>query len=194
MFIYQLLRPFSYLNIDYKGKWKLDWLGPLLAALITTILLVGVGFIKPLSILGDNGLIDKLTALLETLPGFYIAALAAIATFNRIDIDRIMPSPPPKINIFIRGKTVPIELTRRRFLCILLAFLTAESLILLVSGIFAQTVSSSIKELFYIKWHSLILYSFLFVYLIFFWQLIVVTFFGLFYLGDRIHQPDDSAE
>jgi hypothetical protein len=42
----------------------------------------------------------------QVLPGFYIAALAAIATFNKTDIDKIMAAPAPKIDIFIHGKSV----------------------------------------------------------------------------------------
>ncbi|MEQ1544054.1 hypothetical protein [Methyloglobulus sp.] len=65
--------------------------------------------------------------------------LAAIATFNKPDIDKTMPVPAPKIDILVQGKRAVIELTRRRFLCSMFAFLTAESLILIVLAIFAQS-------------------------------------------------------
>lgn len=192
MFIYHLFRPFSYLGIAYPRKWRLDWLIPLLLSIVSAGALAILATVAPFSILGDTGLLAKLVSLLQTLPGFYIAALAAIATFNRIDIDRPMPAPSPQINIVVRGKKVPIDLTRRRFLCVLLAFLTAESLLLLVSAVFSQTIAPAFRVLVPEKWHFACLYGALFVYLILFWQMMVVTFVGLFYLGDRIHQPDDA--
>jgi hypothetical protein len=191
MFIYHLFRPFSYLGIAYPHKWRLDWLIPIILSLLTTGAFAALAWVHPFSILGDSGLISRILSLLQTLPGFYIAALAAIATFNRIDIDRPMPAPSPRLNIVVRGKKVPIDLTRRRFLCVLLAFLTAECLLLLIGAIFAQTVTPALRELISNNWHFRTLYAGLFAYLVFFWQMMVVTFVGLFYLGDRIHQPDD---
>ena len=115
-----------------------------------------------------------------------------IGLYVGIDIDRPMPAPSPRLNVLVRGRKVPIDLTRRRFLCVLLAFLTAESLVLVVGAIFAQTVAPTIRDLVADKFHFLCLYIGLFFYLLFFWQMMVVTFVGLFYLGDRIHQPDDA--
>ncbi|KVG15929.1 hypothetical protein [Burkholderia thailandensis] len=192
MFTYHLFRPFAYLGIAYPNKWRLDWLIPLILSAISTAMFAALALIRPLSIIGDGGLVAKVVMVIQTLPGFYIAALAAIATFNRIDIDRLMPAPSPRLNVLVRGQKVPMDLTRRRFLCVLLAFLTAESLILLISAVFGQTIGPAIRALISERLHFSVLYLGLFVYLLLFWQMMVVTFVGLFYLGDRIHQPDDA--
>lgn len=193
MLLYDLLRPFSYLNVAYEGKWRLDWGIPALLALLSTAMIGAITLCYPVAVMSDSGLIAKLLSLVQSLPGFYIAALAAIATFNRLDIDRTMPAPPPKIQIRIRGKNVAIDLTRRRYLCILLAFLTAESLCLVIVAIFAISSAPALRELVGTDQRLWFKLGFLGLYLLFFWQLLVVTFIGLFYLGDRIHQPDDNV-
>ncbi|WP_143281105.1 hypothetical protein [Burkholderia pseudomallei] len=165
---------------------------PLILSAISTAMFAALALIRPLSVIGDGGLVAKVVMVIQTLPGFYIAALAAIATFNRIDIDRLMPAPSPRLNVLVRGQKVPMDLTRRRFLCVLLAFLTAESLILLIGAVFGQTIGPAIRALINEKYHFAALYFGLFFYLLLFWQMMVVTFVGLFYLGDRIHQPDDA--
>lgn len=85
--------------------------------------------------------IAKILGFVQNLPGFYIAALSAIATFNKTDIDKTMPAPAPKLDIVVQGHNIAIELTRQRFLCSMFAFLTAESMILVVFSIFGQAIS-----------------------------------------------------
>jgi len=139
---------------------------------------------------GSGGLIERVLGFVQVLPGFYIAALAAIATFNKLDIDKTMPAPAPKIDVMVNGKSVPIELTRRRFLCSMFAFLTAESFLLIVLAIFALVAYSPIKEVLPEIAHFATSLAFLFAFLLLFWQMVLATFWGLFYLGDRLHQPD----
>lgn len=188
--IKSLLRPFSYLSIDHNQKWRVDWLLPLL---LTTFSLVVICLpIKNgvVNVFYEGGLVDKILGFVQSLPGFYIAALAAIATFNRIDIDKTMPAPAPKIDTVVLGKTIIIELTRRRFLCSMFAFLTAQSFILIILSIFSQLIHESIKLSDYGSHYFYITLSFLVIYFIVFWQMVVVSFWGLYYLGDKLHQPD----
>lgn len=193
MLTYHLLRPFAYWSIRFEKKWRLDWGLPLLLTALSIALITAATVHKPVPVLGDSGLLGKLLSFVQSLPGFYIAALAAIATFNRIDIDRIMPAPPPRMNVQIRGQFVAIDLTRRRFLCVLLAFLTAESLVLIMGGMLGLVVGPSLKLTVGETYQRLVLYACLATYLVFFWQMLCVTFLGLFYLGERIHQPDDAS-
>ncbi len=185
-----LLRPFSYLAIQDRFKWKVDWLYPTILAVLSTGLILVIGLWGEIIIYEDSGLIDKIFGFVQVLPGFYIAALAAIATFNKLDIDKTMPAPAPKLDIKVNGKTASIELTRRRFLCSMFAFLTAESFVLIVLSIFAIVAHESIKNLLPASTHFAASAIFLFVFMLLFWQMILATFWGLFYLGDRLHQPD----
>ncbi|TXL12353.1 hypothetical protein BMR05_15660, partial [Methylococcaceae bacterium HT4] len=137
--IRHLLRPLSYLSIEHQLKWKVDWIYPLLLAIVSTILIFWLKQFGQVSLYSNSGIITKILGFVQVLPGFYIAALAAIATFNKTDIDKTMPAPAPKIDILVQGKSVAIKLTRRRFLCSMFAFLTAESLIIIVLAIFATS-------------------------------------------------------
>lgn len=185
-----ILRPFSYLSIKHPYKWIVDWIYPAALTLVSMLVILGVQKFGSISLYGDGGLIQKITGFIQGLPGFFIAALAAIATFNRLDIDRTMPAPAPKLGIKIHGQTVAIELTRRRFLCSMFAFLTAENLILIVFGIFSSALYLPIKEVIAIGYHQLASSIFLTIFLFMFWQMLVTSFWGLFYLGDKLHQPD----
>jgi hypothetical protein len=142
------------------------------------------------SLYTDGGMIAKILGFVQVLPGFYIAALAAIATFNKIDIDKTMPAPAPKIDIMVQGRSVVIELTRRRFLCSMFAFLTAESLIIIVLAIFSQSIYVPLKAIIYSSLQIWTSGLFILMFFLLFWQMIITSFWGLFYLGDRLHQPD----
>ena len=185
-----LLRPFAYLTIDDKKKWIVDWIYPLALTIISVLIIVIIKFIAPVALYADGGIVGKILSFTQNLPGFYIAALAAIATFNRVDIDKTMPAPAPKLDIMVRGRTVAIELTRRRFLCSMFAFLTAESIVLIVLSIFSQSFFGGMKKYFNNRYHIFISISFIFFYLLIFWQMIITSFWGLFYLGERLHQPE----
>lgn len=185
-----LLRPLSYLSIKHQHKWVVDWLYPFILSALSTFLLFYLKSLGPISLYADGAFIAKILGFAQGLPGFYIAALAAIATFNRIDIDKTMPAPAPEIHDIVRGKKVPIELTRRRFLCLMFAFLTAESLILITLAIFGQAIHLPIKEAFNKNIHIYISGTYILVFMFIFWQMLITTFWGLFYLGHRLHQPD----
>ncbi|TXL13202.1 hypothetical protein BMR04_14560 [Methylococcaceae bacterium HT3] len=188
--IRHLLRPLSYLSIEHQLKWKVDWIYPLLLAIVSTILIFWLKQFGQVSLYSNSGIITKILGFVQVLPGFYIAALAAIATFNKTDIDKKMPAPAPKIDILVQGKSVAIELTRRRFLCSMFAFLTAESLIIIVLAIFATSFYVPFKEIIHESWHILSSGLFTLMFLLLFWQMIITSFWGLYYLGDRLHQPN----
>lgn len=186
-----LLRPLSYLSIAHKEKWVIDWLCPAILSILSVIIIYSLKSFGVVSIYSGDGLVSKVVGLVQNLPGFYIAALAAIATFNKVDIDQTMPSPAPKINTVIRGKTVKIELTRRRFLCSMFAFLASESILIVVFAFFSQAAFLPIKNILPHDLYTATSIAFLLIFFMMFWQMIVATFWGLFYLGDRLHQPND---
>ncbi len=181
-----IFSPLAYLRIRHATKWMFDWLYPLGFALLTAAALWKFG--RPGMIAGTSGLLDRLTLVFSVLPGFYIAALAAIATFNRPDIDAVMPDPTPRLKVEIRGRPNVIELTRRRFLAYLFAFMCWESLTLLVVCVFAGLTANGVMAWLgsaatCVKW------IFLCALLTLFWQLVFATFLGLYYLGDRLNRP-----
>lgn len=182
-----LVSPLTYLQIRHEAKRWADWGYPLAFAVLSAYLVLRYG--EAGAIAGQSGLLAKLLIVSSVLPGFYIAALAAIATFNRPDIDELMPAPTPTIVHKIGGEKNEIELTRRRFLTHLFAFLCFESLTVMVICMFASLVGASILGNFIDQAACGIRIGFVFVVLLIFWQMIFGTLLGLYYLGDRLYRP-----
>lgn len=181
-----IIAPVSYLRIRHPRKWLADWLLPLTLAAISTVTVAYLA--RPGAIAGPSGLIDRLSLACSILPGFYIASLAAIATFNRPDIDEIMPAPTPTLLVAMHGSEKVLDLTRRRFLAYLFGFLCWESLLLLVYCVFAGVVAAGVMQHLG-KFASFGRIGFLAVAFLLFWQLICATCLGLYYLADRLNRP-----
>lgn len=181
------LSPLSYLRIRHEAKYWADWVYPAVLALISTQLLMKYGASGV--IIGDDGLLSKILIVSSILPGFYIASLAAIATFNRPDIDELMKAPTPVIMQRIGGKKSPVELTRRRFLANLFAFLCFESIVILVICVFASLLGQGALVLVPVACYQAFKAVFTFGVLLLFWQMLCGTFLGLYYLGDRLYRP-----
>ena len=177
--ILQLLTPAKYLTIratTYDKIW-VDWVFPALAALVVTYAWVRWPAVVPLA--GKSGLIESIGALMQVLVGFYVAALAAVATFTGSSLDENV------IGMTMDGK----PLRRRLLLSYLFGYLALLSLALYVLMLFkgvpvaaAQHVIAPVGLA--IKYVAAFIYQFIF------WQMIFVTLFGLFYLTDRIHRSD----
>ncbi|WP_420598300.1 hypothetical protein [Neptuniibacter sp.] len=178
--LYQLSRPLSYLRIKHEDKWIYDWIAP---AFFTLITLSAFYFLIPItSLVASEGLISQLTDFIANLPGFFIAALAAVATFNKNDIDQLMAN-SPKIEILHHGSYLMVEMTRRRFLCVLFSYLTAVSIFLVIGARIG--LASTVAEEYQVTLSWLGVGCFIFI----MWQMILATILGLYYLGERLHTP-----
>jgi hypothetical protein len=186
--ISQILKPWVYLAISGRRKWVFDWGLPafLTATAVGCWLFFGlkIGFYK------SGGTISQITSFVQNLPGFFVAALAAVATFNRADLDRDMPDPAPTMPMAIRGRMKRLPLTRRRFLCVLFAYLTSQSIVLTLVGISFVSLSDPIRSALSSRLVEWFYFGGATIYIFLLFQMIVVTYLGLYYLGDRIHQPD----
>lgn len=182
----RLLKPLDYLRIRIVEKKHYDYTYPILfGTSVTGLLCFGPADIK---VFGDKGLIDLIIGILQILTGFYIASLAAVATFNKIDMDNRMAGAPAKLSVLMRGEEIIETLTRRRFLCLMFGYLAFVSMFLyflgglanLFSPHAAELISSSVQP--YMKW------IFIWFYMVVSCNLIVTTLLGLFYMCDRIHR------
>lgn len=185
----QMLQPLSYLAIRHPQKWKVDWLFPVVIALVCTGLSISDGWIS--DVYRAGGPVSMLLGFFSSLPGFYIAALAAIATFGRNDIDNVLPEPTPTVKLVTRGENVLVKLTRRRFLAMLFAFLTCESIALVMYSVMFLSYGGVVADLqafegglgkFFILVMTFIYYTLLM-------QMLAATFWGLYYLGFKLHEP-----
>ncbi len=188
MFSSQVLRSFGYLTIDHPAKKIFDWYVPIgLAAVSTVALGYGRGVAN---VWGDSGLVQSIQGLVQGLPGFYIAGLAVVATLGKqTALDALMPEPTPTIETRWGEGTLEVELTRRRFLCLLFAHLTALSIALSLGASFLRWLAPLVGS-----WspvfHMIGFYTACFFYALFLFQLVVITLWGLYYLSEKIHQPD----
>ncbi|PSF14177.1 hypothetical protein [Marinobacter shengliensis] len=183
-----IFRPFIFLLIKHPQKQFFDWIFPAIFSIACVVFFVF--YREEIVLAGPGGLLDRILAFVQILPGFYIAALAAIATFNRQEMDDYMPEPTPKVKLVLGGQVNDIKLTRRRFLSMLFAYLTAASILLCVVSIFVLESYSIVLDCIPSAIEVFVYFLFLFMYFFLFWQLIFETMLGIYYLGERIHQPD----
>ena len=185
-----LLRPFSFLTISHPTKKPLiiSWAIP---ALISA-LLVGASVLinHKIDVFGSNGLMTRMLGFIQSLPGFYIAALAAIATFNNRDMLKLMPGVPPVGTVDYNGFPERVPMTRRRFLSSMFAYLTALSIVLTLLAVGMLTISEPIKATVPVAYHPFVKGAVAYCFLLFACQMVTVTFWGLYYLGDKLHTPE----
>ena len=179
MILYQLSRTIAYLSIKDKSKNKviIDWYIPIVLSSLITVLYYFLP--EKIALVGTKGLISSISGFLQIMPGFYLAALAAISTFQKVDLDYRLPNPSPSIIIKERGENVEIELTRRGLLNYLFCYLTFISLALYIVIIFIDSFAENyalISEVYLIGLRGIFLFSFFF----FFFQMIFITFWGLY--------------
>lgn len=184
-----LLRPFSFLTVRHPSRLPL-WVNWVLPALLTALAVAGLWLLKtPVNIFGAQGLLERLLGFVQTLAGFYIAALAAVSSFNSPHLDRAMPAPAPTMYIKYNGVLQSVTATRRRFLTSMFAYLTALSIVLSLAAMAVLVIAPAIK----LEWPDAAIqlhWIGLFVFLFALFQMASVTFWGLFYLGERMLTPD----
>lgn len=189
MLWYQLMRPFGYIFIQHPVKRVVDWYIPIALAAIS--LVAFTPFRSHMNVWATEGFVALVQGFVQGLPGFFIAALAAVATFGQQTIlDTIIPAPTPTLQTHFAGTWVEMKLSRRRFLCLLFAYLTAISVVLSLFAYYARAIAQPARQLILPIVVDVLSFLALGIYLIFLFQLVVVTLWGLYYLGDRMHQPD----
>lgn len=197
--IKRLFSPLAYFRIRHsKGKdydvtssvklWY-DFYIPLLVAFAVTFMLYK--YSVPFAFFSENGVVKQFSQMLSFLAGFYITALAAIASFDRKDLDSPTKGTPLKIyKSAINPKNdKPFgdhTLTRREYLCMLFGYLAFMSINLFLIGVLSELFHPLVAE--FIHDYSFTRFVFLFAYLYFLSHIIVTTFIGIFYLSERIHQ------
>ena len=197
MFSESIFRPFDYLKIEWAhgivSKKVLDLYIPLIIGVLISALLCWIAYKFPGSVqkplkanIFDNEITYFMAGFLQTIPGFYIAALAAISTFSSTTMDEDMVEPAPQ------KEGGPIS--RRFFLSQLFAYLSALSLLAYFITIVARYLSS-LDVL--VDCSKIVYLTIYFVstglYVAIISQLIILTGLGLYYLGDRIHKNNPKT-
>ena len=182
---WKIFTPLKYLCISHKQKRFVDFLLPLVISSILTVILLNLPV--NVNILGDKGIVTKVNSLLQVLSGFYVAALAAIASFSSKNLDE----PLKGYGVELNGN----QLTRRQLLSYLFGYLAFVSYFLVLLGIslsiFTPNISLVINEL-----SAVIISSLKFIFFLFYFTALIsvflVTLLGLFYLTEKIHEIDSK--
>lgn len=183
----RLLTPLSYLRIERQDKWLDELILPLIFLLITLFVFWLLDW--KLVVFGSSGLLAGVGSYLQVVTGFYIASLAAVATFNQKNMDHRMEGESPSLTVEWKGGKREEKLTRRRFLCFLFGYLSFLSIFVYFGGVAANLLAQAvlnvlpIAAVFWVKWF------FVSVYLFVVYNLICTTLLGLYYMTERIHRP-----
>ena len=187
-YIYRLLRPIDYLRIKHPQKLFYDLTLPLVLSVVGTFILILLP--KPFLVFGEAGLISTVTGILQILTGFYIASLAAVATFDKQGMDEPLKGDPIELYVTRKGKKIKETVTRRRFLSLLFGYLALLSFFLYFIGAGANLLMDNIKYILPAPSHCYVKWSFVAIYLFLTANLITTTLHGLYYMVDRIHRID----
>ena len=193
--IYELGRGFAYRSISHSEmRTYTTWL-PLALTLLAVVFYVILP-VKPV-LVGSSGLVGSLMTLVSTLPGFYFAGLAAVATFGSATMDHEMPAPAPEVEIRVRGKQISVHLTRRLFLTYLFSYLVILSfgLCFALMAINAFMPSIDVLQVAIGRWTgaawpwSVVKGTVGCALTFALSSMVVSTLHGVFFLTEKIHQP-----
>ncbi|MDH0447248.1 hypothetical protein [Shewanella sp. GD04112] len=173
----KLLKPLCYIKIYHPEKRWFDYYLPLILSIIICAVLYYLPV--PVVFVGKDSLISVVNGILQILSGFYIASMAAVATFNKAGMDDPMSGQPPTLY----GK----PLTRRNFLTYLFGYLAFMSIFMYFAGGFVQLAGKSILQI-AAEFHELTKYIFVAVYMVFICNILTTTALGMHFLIDRVHR------
>lgn len=177
----------SFLRLKSPDIVWYQWRYPLILCVIAQITYWGLPE-KP-NILGIGGIVASVNGLLNMLIGFYIAALAAVASFPSKTLDAIMKGRPPKLLQIRGGEEQEETLTRRRFLCTLFGYCAFVSICIYCMGIITGFLwPSLLLSKIFVDLQVLIKFVWLTFYFCSLSSLFTATLLGLHYLIERIHR------
>jgi hypothetical protein len=170
----------------FKSKAVYDWALPIIISVPATY----IGYKYSEGIFSEKGVIGGFQKLLEILVPFYIAALAAVATFAREGLDEPLKGHAATLSIrHASGAWIEHVLTRRQFICYLFGYLAFISLVLFVGILFLNLLShkSSVvaTEIFgeYLPFAKVVV---IYIFMLPIWQMIVTTLLGIYFLSERL--------
>lgn len=192
----QLLSPLTYLRIRlgpgvlYESKRFYDYVLPIVLGFLTS-----AGYFSlqpPPALLGDHGLLNTIGGLLQLLVAFFIAALAAVATFPRDTMDLPMRGSAAYLARWNNERQMMVDknLTRRQYVCHLFGYLSFVSLFLFLDIIIAGAVWPHLAmtlPLGAMRWTKVVLTTAFWIIL---WNVIIQTVLGLYFLADRMQHED----
>lgn len=193
--LYLISRPFAFIGIRHPTLTPFLRYAPLAVASFFTV----VFWMMPVrpSLTGDGSLSRHMITVFAILPGFFIAALAAVSTFNRSEMDEVMPDPAPELKLRTGEYESYVPLTARMFMTHLFSYLTSVSFFAVFLFVCADLSENSvvyiINKIPKPFWKGALMEGLSLVYFtIVIWlaaKIILTTLIGLYFLAERIHRP-----
>lgn len=201
------LSPFKYLRLRNERGTRLFFRDFGAIFLLAAVFSAPFIFFEQVNFSRAAGFVDKMGSLASVLAGFYIAALVAVGSFSASigDLDKEITN--GKIYLTPNDDT---SLTRREYICAIFGFLSFLALLLAVLSAFILIISPPISTAISgatinLRGDEIDIFSILRVASIIGYSaivsaMIVTTFYGLYYLTDRIYEksgeilPKDDGE
>ena len=198
----ELLAPFFYLRVKtgdggLTRKIFIDIILPAILSAITVFLskILDIEY----SFLGENGLFHSFSTAFQIFAAFFIAALAAVATFDRKGLDTNLKGDSAWITQWSNSKQAMVrrEITRRMYICYLFSYLSGICLFFVIILPFSSIYGAAIGQ--HIKKSSESLYSILFLgfeYIFYFcvWSIFLLSLVAIRFLGDRLQNMDTDFQ
>ncbi|HEN3281139.1 TPA: hypothetical protein U5D21_002992 [Yersinia enterocolitica] len=179
----KIATPINYIWICHPEKRVFDFWIPALASISLGLFLLFLD--KPIAILSKDGLISVVNGILQILSGFYIASMAAVATFQKDGMDDLMDGVPPKL----KG----VSLTRRKFLTYLFGYLAFSSILLYFIGGGLQLLAPTIAKIAWINIAS-VKQIFVTIYLFIVMNILCTTVLGMHFMIDKMHDDKKTVK
>jgi|GEM_PF-1790393 len=193
--IIHVLKAFDFIKIKYpppsKNLNSLLYIVPMLLAFLFCIFfgVIDQAATDPKGVnVFNHRAFDNISTFVQILPGFYIGALAAIASYMHPGMDNMITAPTPYLKETLTSGSRQSKLSRRRYLTLMFGYLSAISII---SAIFIFFVRLAYDvEIFKVSSfiYNCIYYPLLFCFFTIFCQMVLITLFGIYYLADRMHR------
>jgi hypothetical protein len=193
--LYLAGRAFAFGGIKHPDLTPFLRWGPVIVASVVTLLF----WLLPVQpkLAGDGSLSRHMITIFAILPGFFIAAIAAVATFNRAEMDEIMPEPAPELKLRTGLDESYVKLTSRMFTSHLFAYLTTLSFcavfLFIIVDLTAPSAGLLIGKIPEASTRNVVTVALSLVYVwIVAWfaaKIVLTTLIGLYFLAERIHRP-----
>lgn len=181
------LRPFNYLRVRHDYSVRFNLVVPMvLAAILCSIIL---GFSHDPNLFRDDGLIDGFTQLLGILAPFYVASLAAVATFgaNKLFDEKFAMAEALTIERLESGQWKTRDLTVRQFLSLLFGYCAVISLVLFLFSLIGPVIAPGVAQ--FVGPSAQVFGRLIFVcYMFVLAHMLTATIIGIYYLCDRMHR------
>lgn len=186
--MWRLIVPLKYLTIKHPEKIKFDLFFPVMFGILFFLPAISPDFRR--LALTNMDLLGRSSDLLSVLTGFFVAALAAVATFGGSEMNEAMPGSSPVTLRDPHRPNDPEVLSRRRFLSFLFGYLAFLSLALYISGFAYFAIHEFVIKVYIPRLCVPSFLVFWAIYGVALGNLLANTLLGLFYLTDRIHRPN----